>query len=88
MLPGALNQEPPEHPNALSTGPFNNASASPIPVKLHCQVMSTLQCISTMHAAPLSENVGSKGQDKYKLHYTFTAPKVLTWTTSPKGGKD
>ena len=22
------------------------------------------------------------------FHYNFTPPEVLTWTTSPKGGKD
>ena len=51
LFPGT----PEEYPTVLTTGPSN--SVNPIPVKLHCQVISTLQSVLTMHAASISENV-------------------------------
>ena len=41
-----LHRTPEEHPNVLDTGP--SSSVNPIPVKLHCQVISILHC--TYHA--------------------------------------
>ena len=51
---GFVPWNPRRAPTVLTAGPSN--SVNPIPVKLHCQVISTL-ILLTMHAASIFENV-------------------------------
>ena len=56
--------------------------------------MRHLHLLITCHEYHNKRTLLKTGALKFKkkyphyYHYNFTPPKVLTWTTSPKGGKD